>query len=475
MRTRFLFSIVLLTVTLLGIFRCQLDTENCALYFVGSGGSIMKFFDPTTNTTAIYSCAGLSVFYESDGADPFGFMQFFGTLTRTFLNGSGYMSSASAATLNTNLRFKYNGTKRSGVVLLNPNGLGFQPDWTLYQVISGTLDSPDMSVRVAIQGFVRGISRVTQNAQVGSGASTGLINQWGFGFNFTFRYPANFFVMNGGFITLVLLSACPCSRTANFNNYNNSPFESQPVDYFIQFNPQFQRQQQRFYNLSLNPGFFNFNPVIYGLSNTVDPATHGQRYLLMRGFAQSYYSVDAVFQFTLWFKGTPNNLPGSGFSAPLGTVRADWQYFQLLHGVMSFVSNNSGYTIAQLNTSQIPVPPYGPGVLGPYLQIGTGANAYSPLYGGQFPFMYIFNYGVAWKKGLMNFAINAACQKGQPMNLPNKAHVYRTPKSLLNNKYLKSAWKFSESIQKELDSENAFDSDIVNATITLDTRISPFF
>ena len=398
--------------------------QSCALAFEAVANSFMNFNDPTTGTDALYDCTGVVVTFQDDGSgDIFAQMLFSGQINRVSVVGGGYLSSASAAVLNTDLLFQYNGKYRTGIVLLHPNGIGFQPDWSLYQVIGGILESPDTTIQIAIQG--KFLNNQYQNLQIGSGANEGYINEYGLGFDYTFRFPYSFQILNGGMMAYNLFSNCECARTANFNNYNNSPFESGPIDYFVQFEPQFIRQQFRFTNVALNPGFYSFNPTIFGLEAAIDPVTHDQRYLMMRGFAQPASDPTSLFEFTMWFVGAPGNLPGTGYAAPVGTPDTDWQYFSLVQGVISFVSNNSGYEIAMLNSSIFPENPYGPDVIGPYLQIGTGANTLSSLYGGYFPFMYKFNYGVTWRQAYMSFAINFPVCKNAPRL--NNLFMYQPP------------------------------------------------
>jgi hypothetical protein len=431
--------------SLIAIIAAVSDTENCATIFSPLPGSTISFSNPQTGQHAVYACLGTSLFFTANGTDPFGFLHLTGTLNRYSYTGAGIFSSPYAAQLTSTLVFSYNGIRRNGIVFLTPNGLGYQPDWTLYQVTSGTLTSIGNVFSIAIQGLFQ--RRQYQNAQIGSGASSGLLSQWGLGFRFNYRVNILPQIINGGGMNITLASACPCSRTANMSNFANLPFGS--PDSFIQFYPNFSRSGLVFPSLSLNPAFFSFKPVIYGLSQILNPATHNQRYLFVRGFAQPILNTQAVFQFTLWFQGTDNNSPGTGYGAPLGIPQPDWQYFRLIEGVMSYVSNNSSYVINMLNSSFFPTPNSAPNQLGSYLQIGTNANIFTAGYGAYFPLMYKFNYGVTFKQATLFFMVSPAnCQKSAD-DTYNMYHVFKMPAQ--PNSFLNKAAEYTESMRKKIE------------------------
>lgn len=380
------------------------------MVYEGIANAALQLNDTSSNTIATYSAEGVIFNYLTDGDDPFAGFSILGYVVRQSVVGdTGFLSSSDAQILLLDCIFINDGPYQRGQTVMTINGLGRQPDWKYFRPIAATMSTLDSSVVIEMRGHF--FNSLMRDLQVGTGASDGNIQNTGAAWDFDARYEFEDLVFNNqGVIQVNLGNYCTCDLTSVINNWDNSPFQSGPLDYAVAFDPQFRRDFARISQLTLIP-YGDFEPSLWGLDPLGSFAGEPENYLHLRGYAVDAADFTQLFLLDLWFRGRATPPPVTGYGAPVGTPGPDWQFFDLISGTMSFSSNNSGYTVFQLNSSEILYNgPAGPDEIGPSLQIGTGANILNPnIYGGLFLFMYQFQYGTAFFGAVLTIAINPEC------------------------------------------------------------------
>ena len=405
------FIVLQTTATATSLLKANLiNEEYCATIFQCIPNAVLRLNDTDSNTIAYYDATGVTVNYIADGDDPFASLSVLGYITRTSIEGnteSNFLASILAEILLLDAIYTNNGPYQRGQTVMNINELGRQPDWQYYRPIFAQISSLDSQYVFQLRGHF--FNSLMRNLQLGTGANSGYIQDFGCAWDFDARYEGQLTFNYSGVFQFNLGNDCSCERTMTALNWNGQPFESGPIDYAVFFDPQFRRNNNRIDILNFS-SFGNFSPAVWGLDKTANSSS-SSNILHFRGFAVNPYNVTNLFEYDLWFRGRASMPPSTGYGAYIGTPGPDWQFFDLIQGTMSFVSDNSSNMVYQLNSSEILYNgPSAPGQLGPSLQVGTGANIINPnIYGGLFMFMYIFTYGVGYHAASLTIALTQTC------------------------------------------------------------------
>jgi hypothetical protein len=480
-------------------------TLSCAVVYKGIPNASLSLNDTNADTIAYYDASDVIVNYIVDGDNPFGILSVLGYITRSSVvigsGTGGFLASVLAEVLLLDCFFANNGPYKRGQTVMTIKGLPRQIDWQYFRPLTASLSSLDSSYVFDLRGHF--FNSLMRNLQIGSGASSGDVADFGCAWDFDARYANQ----------LAFGTVCPCENVYRVYNWNGLNFESGPPDYGVLFDPQFRRNNNRidilfFFqygdnfptiegykyvsnaksaaknnlptgqtvnlpkrenakgqkleainlmdikNLNfLHPReiFKSKSPKINKPESSLSKATLKKRHngapaipnvmlaprtsitqdfnmvrynkaaldfdsaslLHLQGFLTNPYNSTSLFYMNLWFTKRTETPPATGYGAYLGTPLPDWQFFDLYEGTMQFVSDNSSFTIFQLNSSQILYNgPAAPNQLGPALQIGTGANLLnSSILGGLFLFMYLFDYGVGYHGASLAFALVPTCAK----------------------------------------------------------------
>ena len=376
----------------------------------------LRFVDQQTGANNTYQCANLLMSYTTDSfGNILGSLALTGNIKRIVSTPGNALSGPDGATLAVNLQLANIGDRQRGDIPV-PVDVPPQPDWQYLRLVGGTLTSTlNASVAVIIRGNI--VNNRQSALQFGSGAGGGNIGNLGAALNFQFRFNSDISFRSAGFLRWSkILSACSCASTYTFRNYDNNPFSSGQQDYAIKYNPKFQANGNKFTRLSAFTDY-GWQATLFGYNPAIADADSANNFVYLRAFMGNQVAPNATFYYSMFFQGLPLNTPsntpyGDPVVAPGLNSTAGWKYFNLANGTMLYLQSAQGYNLAQINSTHYPGSPPAPsGLLGPALQIGTGANTNANgRLGAFFSFMQIFRFGTVYNTAAnLSIALTSTC------------------------------------------------------------------